>query len=76
MPGPVRSGFQAASGAEQYADRLPGLMFRSPAAVAAAGLEGLERGRRVVVPGAPNRIGALLGRFSPRPVVLKVMDTS
>jgi short-subunit dehydrogenase len=75
-PGPVRSGFQAASGAEEYADRLPGLMFRSPAAVAAAGLDGLERGRRVVVPGAPNRIGALLGRFSPRPVVLKVMDTS
>jgi hypothetical protein len=34
----------------------------------------LERGRRVVVPGALNRIGAALGRFSPRPVVLTVMN--
>jgi short-subunit dehydrogenase len=75
-PGPVRSGFQAASGAEEYADRLPGVMFRSAADVAEAGLQGLARGRRVVVPGAPNRIGAMLGRFSPRPVLLKVMDTS
>jgi short-subunit dehydrogenase len=75
-PGPVRSGFQAASGAESYAESLPGIMFRSPAVVAEAGLKGLERGRRVVVPGAPNRIGAALGRFSPRPIVLKVMDTS
>jgi short-subunit dehydrogenase len=75
-PGPVRSGFQAASGAEAYADGLPGIMFRSPEAVAEAGLRGLERGRRVVVPGAPNRIGAVLGRFSPRPVVLKVMDAT
>jgi short-subunit dehydrogenase len=75
-PGPVRSGFQAASGAEAYADGLPGIMFRSVEDVAAAGLKGLERGRRVVVPGAPNRIGALLGRFSPRPVVLKLMDAT
>jgi short-subunit dehydrogenase len=72
-PGPVRSGFQAASGAQAYSESLPKIMFRSPEAVAEAGLRGLERGRRVVVPGAPNRVGALLGRFSPRPVVLKVM---
>ena len=52
------------------------MMFRSPEDVAAAGLRGLERGSRVVVPGAPNRIGAVLGRFSPRPVVLKVMDAT
>jgi short-subunit dehydrogenase len=75
-PGPVRSGFQAASGAEEYSDGLPRGMFRSPEFVAEAGLAGLERGRRVVVPGAPNRIGAALGRFSPRPLVLRVMDTT
>ena len=44
--------------------------------VAAAGLQGLERGKRVVVPGMPNRILAVVGRFSPRPVVLRVMDSS
>jgi short-subunit dehydrogenase len=72
----VRSGFQAASGAEEYVETLPGFMFRSIEQVAAAGLEGLERGRRVVIPGAPSRIGAALGRFSPRPVVLRVMGQS
>jgi short-subunit dehydrogenase len=74
-PGPVRSGFQEASGAEAYAEALPGIMFRTPEQVAEAGLEGLERGRRVVVPGAPNRIGAALGRFSPRPLELRIMNT-
>jgi short-subunit dehydrogenase len=75
-PGPVRSGFQEASGAEAYAERLPGLMFRSAEDVAEAGLQGLERGRRVVVPGVPNRLGAALGRYSPRAVVLRVMNAS
>jgi short-subunit dehydrogenase len=75
-PGPVHSGFQDASGAQEYARSLPGLMWRMPDQVAAAGLEGLERGKRVVVPGAPNRVGALLGRFSPRPIVLRLMNTS
>jgi short-subunit dehydrogenase len=75
-PGPVHSGFQEASGAQEYAESLPGPMWRMPEQVAAAGLKGLERGKRVIVPGAPNRVGALLGRFSPRPIVLRVMNTS
>jgi uncharacterized protein len=75
-PGPVRSGFQEASGATEYAEGLPGLMFRSAADVAEAGLRGLERGKRVVVPGVPNQVGALLGRFSPHAVTLRVMDTT
>jgi short-subunit dehydrogenase len=73
-PGPVRSGFQDASGAHEYANTLPGFMFRSVEQVAEAGIEGLERGRRVVVPGAPNRVAANLGRFSPRPVMFRVMS--
>jgi short-subunit dehydrogenase len=68
------AGFQPLPGNATYAASLPGLMFRSPEYVAEAGLAGLERGRRVVVPGAPNRIGAALGRFSPRPVLLRIMD--
>ena len=75
-PGPVHSGFQKASGAEQYAESLPGPMWREAGEVAEAALRGLERGKRVVIPGAPNRIGALLGRLSPRPVVLRVMNTA
>jgi short-subunit dehydrogenase len=72
-PGPVPSGFQDASGAHDFMASMPTLTFRTPEQVAAAGLEGAERGRRVVIPGAPNRVGAMLGRVSPRPSVLKLM---
>jgi short-subunit dehydrogenase len=75
-PGPVKTGFQDASGAHDFAAGLPKLLWRTPVQVAAAGIEGLERGRRVVVPGAPNRVLATIGRLSPRPVVLRVMDSS
>jgi uncharacterized protein len=75
-PGPVRSGFQDASGAHEFASGLPKPLWRSPEQVAAAAVTGLERGKRIVVPGIPNRVLAAVGRFSPRPVVLRVMDSS
>jgi short-subunit dehydrogenase len=75
-PGPVKTGFQDASGAHEFASSLPGPLWRSAEQVAAAALKGLERGRRVVVPGPPNRALAAMGRFSPRPVVLRVMDST
>jgi uncharacterized protein len=75
-PGPVKTGFQDASGAHDFAAGLPKPLWRTPAQVAAAGIDGLERGRRVVVPGAPNRVLATIGRLSPRPLVVRVMDSS
>ena len=75
-PGPVKSGFQDASGAHDFASGLPKPLWRTPEQVAAAGIEGLEHGRRVVVPGAPNRVLATIGRLSPRTVVLRVMDST
>jgi short-subunit dehydrogenase len=72
-PGPVRSGFQDASGAHEFAKGLPGPMWKEPAAVARAALRGAERGKRVVVPGLPNRLGGAMGRFTPRPVLLRVL---
>jgi short-subunit dehydrogenase len=75
-PGPVKTGFQDASGAHDFAAGLPKALWRSPEQVAVAALKGLERGRRVVVPGAPNRVLAAVGRLSPRPVVLRVMDST
>lgn len=75
-PGPVKSGFQDASGAHDFAAGLPKLLWRTPEQVAAAALDGLEHGKRIVVPGAPNRLLAAIGRFSPRPVVLRVMDST
>src|SRR5215210_1846817 len=75
-PGPVKTGFQEASGAHDFAAGLPKPLWRTPAQVAAAAVNGLERGRRVVIPGAPNRVLATIGRLSPRPIVLRVMDSS
>jgi short-subunit dehydrogenase len=75
-PGPVKSGFQDASGAHDFASGLPKPLWRTPDQVAAAAVKGLEQGKRVVVPGVPNRALAAIGRFSPRPVVLRVMDST
>ena len=73
-PGPVETGFQDASDAHDFASTLPKLLWRTADQVAEAAIRGLEKGRRVVVPGTPNRMLAAVGRFSPRPVVLRVMD--
>jgi short-subunit dehydrogenase len=75
-PGPVRSGFQEASDAHDFAKALPKLMWREPDAVAEAALRGAERGSRLVVPGAPNRISGAVARFSPRPVLLRALRMS
>ncbi len=67
-PGPVRTDFT-----EQH----PGFDFSSPDFVwmsaedcAKAGVKGLERGKRVVVPGVANRISTLAGQHAPRSVLL------
>jgi short-subunit dehydrogenase len=75
-PGPVKTGFQDASGAHDFAAGLPKPLWRTPEQVAAAAIGGLEGGKRVVVPGAPNRVLATIGRLSPRSVVLRVMDST
>jgi uncharacterized protein len=73
-PGPVKTGFQDASGAHEFASTMPKPMWRSADQVAEAAVRGMEKGKRTVVPGTPNRVLAAVGRFSPRPVVLRVMD--
>jgi short-subunit dehydrogenase len=42
--------------------------------MAVAGVEAMERGRRAVVPGATNLVGALGGRLMPRALVLPLID--
>jgi short-subunit dehydrogenase len=73
LPGPVRSGFQEASDAGHFADRMPGLVFASPERVAEDGLKAAERGKRSVVPGGlPVRAAFRPNRFAPRRAVLAV----
>lgn len=71
-PGPVSTGFQARSGM-----RLSGLLRRIevPAStVARAGFDGLMAGKRLVVPGAANKLATFLPRFLPRAAMLRVAD--
>ncbi|KAB2964262.1 MAG: SDR family oxidoreductase [Thermoanaerobaculia bacterium] len=74
-PGPVPTGFQARAG---FRDGIPltsgGLipMLRADA-VARAGYAGFRRGRRVVVPGLFNRLGAVAIRAIPRGAAAKIV---
>jgi short-subunit dehydrogenase len=69
-PGPVKTEFWDNAGIE--AQGLPAFVLSGPADVAEAGVKGLEKGRRVVVPGPLNRAGALGGQHTPRGVLLKL----
>jgi short-subunit dehydrogenase len=69
-PGPVKTEFLDNAGIE--AQGLPAFVLSGPADVAEAGVKGLEKGRRVVVPGPLNRAGALGGQHTPRGVLLKL----
>ena len=62
-PGPVETGFAEAAGIgdAEAAASLPKFMWVSSAAVAAQAVAGMEKGRAVVIPGAPNRIVAAPG---------------
>jgi len=74
-PGPVETGFAEASGLsdEEASESLPRFMWVPAERVAAAGVEGLEAGRPVVIPGAANRFGALAGYYAPKSLVLPLL---
>ena len=63
-PGPVLTGFQARAGVNGV--HYPRGFLRTADQVARAGYDGLMRGRRVVVPGLPNKIVPWLPRLLPR----------
>ena len=69
-PGPTRTEFGevAGFGGNGMFDRVA----MEPPQVVAAGLEGFERNRAVVVPGLANKITAVSTRFAPRSVVRRI----
>jgi short-subunit dehydrogenase len=71
-PGPVKTEFSEVAGLEQAESELPGVFWDTPEDVAKAGVAGLEKGKRVVIPGAINRMGALGGQHAPRSLVLRL----
>jgi uncharacterized protein len=74
-PGPVETEFAEAAGfgEAEAADSLPRFMWVSSSDVAAQAVAGMEKGRRVVIPGAPNRIGAGVGHLVPKRLLLPML---
>ncbi len=72
-PGPVDTEFAAVAGLADAFDSVPGFARVSAAKCAAMAIDGLERGKRVVVPGLPIRAVAVAGRHTPRAVLLPLL---
>jgi len=68
-PGPVATEFVEAGGFKNESPG-PSFIWSSAEDVAKAGIEGAEKGRRVVIPGIGNRFSANLGRHGPRSFLL------
>ncbi len=72
-PGPVRSEFVEVAAMEDAAADAPGFVWISSAECARAAVEGLDKGRRVVIPHGPIRAGVALGRYTPHSILLPLM---
>ncbi|WP_139981447.1 SDR family NAD(P)-dependent oxidoreductase [Nocardioides litoris] len=77
-PGPVETGFGARAGFsdEDAKDALPEVMWVPAEEVARVAVDGLARGRLVVVPGRVNRVAAALAQVTPRSLLLPVLARS
>lgn len=74
-PGPVETGFGARAGFsdEDAHDALPPIMWVEASEVARVAVEGLDKGRLVVIPGAANKIAAALSQVTPRSLLLPIL---
>ncbi len=74
-PGPVRTEFAEAAGFTdaEAESAMPSFMWMEPAQVAREALDGLDRGRAVVIPGPANKVTAWSGHLVPRSVLLPVL---
>jgi uncharacterized protein len=72
-PGPVATEFIEVAGFKKGMDELPSFIWSSAESVARSGIEGADKGKRVVVPGLANRATALLGQHAPHSVLLGPM---
>jgi short-subunit dehydrogenase len=70
MPGPVRTEFMDAVDAPEIEARAPAFFWESPQDVARKAVDGMARGKRVVVPGSVAKVLTTAGRFTPRAIGL------
>ena len=72
-PGPVKTEFQMRAGVDTTPPSR--LLGRTPGQVAQAGYDGFMAGKRLVIPGAGNKIVSLLPRLLPRGLVLRTLES-
>ena len=72
-PGPVRTEFIEVAEMEEAAEEAPGFVWISSASCAKTAVEGLEKGRRVVIPHLPIRATGALARYTPHAILLPLM---
>src|SRR4051812_7110326 len=72
-PGPVKTEFGDIAGISDELFSAPDFTIVSPEDVAAAAVEGLEKGRRTVAPGIAAKFATVSGRLTPRTVLLPVL---
>jgi uncharacterized protein len=71
-PGPVPTEFGEVASIDENLMNIPGVSV-SPEDTARAAIDGMDGGKRVVVPGPATRATAILGRFAPRWLALETM---
>ena len=74
-PGPVHTGFGEAAGIsdEEAENSLPKFMWQEADAVAKSAVDGLSKGKGVIVPGVPNRIASVINHHLPRRLLLPLV---
>lgn len=74
-PGPVETNFGEAAGFSQDETEgaLPAFMWETAEDVAKAAVEGMAKGRRVVIPGVANAVGAYAGRLAPKSLLVPIL---
>lgn len=73
-PGATRTEFFDEAAIDEEATGLPDFMWEDASVVAEKGVEGLEKGRRVVVPGRANSVAAFSGQHVPRGALVRLAD--
>ncbi|MEO6605598.1 MAG: SDR family oxidoreductase [Aeromicrobium sp.] len=74
-PGPVHTGFGERAGfsKEDAEAALPAVMWVTAEDVAKKAVEGMAKGRLVVIPGKVNRVAAALSQVTPRSLLLPIL---
>lgn len=73
-PGPVETGFGAAAGFSKDEEQiLPKFMWENVDDVAKAAVNGMARGRMVVIPGVANRVAANFAAITPRRLLVPIL---